>query len=146
MLRTVPTMIGVVVPLLLLVALQGERMSQALSVAASIVLGVVVSLLTNLITAGFTVPLAVGLGVTVLAWVTLAVVTRPRSGEDTGGSVTHGPSSPIVNAQGNSGVISVNASSSGPGASSPERGDGRLWRYSAGGGGRRVHMALFRPS
>jgi len=131
---------------LTLLLLAGRRMSQALSVAASIVLGVVVSFLTNLITASFTVPLAVGLGVTVLAWVALAVATRPRSGADAGGSVTHGHSSPIVNAQGNSGVISVNVSSSGSGTSSPDGDDRRLWQCSAGAGGRRAHMAPFRPS
>lgn len=126
-------------------------MSQALSVAASIVLGVVVSFLTNLITAGFTIPLAVGLSVSVLAWVALSVATRPRSGADAGGSVTHGHGSPIVNAQGNSGVITVNTSSSssgasGPDASSPDGDTQRLWQCSAGGGSPRAPMAPFRPS
>lgn len=121
-------------------------MSQAFSAAASVVLGVVVGVFTNLITAGFTVPLAVGLGVTVLAWVALVVAKRPDFAADPGATITYGHSSPVVNAPRNSGAITINSPASCSGEPSADRDAVQLWQYSAGGAGRRARTARFRPS
>lgn len=87
-------------------------MSQAWGAAASVVMGVVVGFLTNLITSKFTVPLAVGLGTTVIAWVVLTFVLQSNSTADTPTSATYGSHSPIINVPGNSGSISINTSQS----------------------------------
>jgi hypothetical protein len=84
-------------------------MSRAWEAVISVVMGVVVSILTNLITSNFTVPLAAGLAAAVLAWVILTFAFQSRPAADASTSTTHGPSSPIINASGNSGNIAVNS-------------------------------------